>query len=574
MKNFFKKIIPVLLTALILVSIVWYCFIYDRNFTRDMLLGQARYNSTDGNPYLASWFYDRAYELSDQDDDVAIELANQFRKEGNFTKAEYTLTHAIADQPTAKLYQELCKVYVAQDKLLDAVNLLDNIPHAAIKAELDALRPNAPTIAPEPGFYTEYITVTLDVENGSVHYSTDAEYPSTKNISPEDGFVLPAGESSLRAITVSKNGLVSSVASANYTVGGVIEQVSFTDVVVDTAIRQMIMAHQDDILYSNMLWEITSFTVPEGAMNLHDLALLPYLQELIIDGQTFDSVDFLASLSNLKTLVLTDCRFPANELEIIGGLPALQNLTLSGCSLSTLSGLENARNLNKLDLSNNTVRNLEPLATLTELRELDLSHNAATNLSALSNLTNLETLNVAYNALTDVAPLDSCQNLVSLIANNNQISTLEGIAQLTNLTTLNLYKNSLTTVSDLANCTALVELEIGSNSIDNISALSSLTALEVFSFASNQVTSLPSWGENCKLRSIDGSYNQIKSLSPLKNMHTLTHVFMDYNQITSVDVIASCYNLVQVNVYGNAIESVDSLKEHEIIVNWDPTLAN
>lgn len=573
MKNFFKKIIPVLLTLLILVSIAWYCFIYDRTFTRDMLLSQARYNSTDGNPYLASWFYDRAYELSDQDDDVAIELANQFRNAGNYTKAEYTLSRAIADQPTAQLYQALCKVYVEKDKLLDAVNLLDNIPDAAIKAELDALRPAAPSVSPEPGFYSEYVTVELKSDDGKIYYSTDVEYPSTEDAAFEEGFKLPAGESSLRAITVAPNGLVSTVASASFTVGGVIEEVTFNDAVVDATIRQMIMAHEDDTLYSNMLWEITSFTVPEGAMNLHDLALLPYLQELIIDGQTFDSVDFLASLSNLRTLVLTDCRFPANELEIIAGLPMLENLTMSNCSLSTLSGLENARNLIKLDLHNNTIRNLAPLSTLTALRELDLSHNAVTNLSALSNLSNLEALNVSYNILTDVAPLDTCQRITTLIANNNQISTLEGIAQLTGLTNLNLYKNALTEISDLANCTELVELEIGNNSIEDISVLSNISSLEVLSFASNQVTNLPNWGEDAKLRSIDGSYNQIQSLSPLRNMHTLTHIFMDYNQITSVDAIANCYNLVQVNVYGNEIESVDALKEHEIIVNWDPTAA-
>ena len=38
MKKFFKIIVPILLTAFILFSIFWYCFIYDRNFTRDMLL--------------------------------------------------------------------------------------------------------------------------------------------------------------------------------------------------------------------------------------------------------------------------------------------------------------------------------------------------------------------------------------------------------------------------------------------------------------------------------------------------------------------------------------------------------
>ena len=56
-------------------------------------------------------------------------------------------------------------------------------------------------------------------------------------------------------------------------------------------------------------------------------------------------------------------------------------------------------------------------------------------------------------------------------------------------------------------------------------------------------------------------------------MHNLTHILMDYNKLTSIDPIADCYNLVQINVYGNAIANVDALKEREIIVNWDPTLA-
>ena len=41
MKKLFQIIIPFLLAALILASLFWYCFIYDRNFTRDMLRGLA-----------------------------------------------------------------------------------------------------------------------------------------------------------------------------------------------------------------------------------------------------------------------------------------------------------------------------------------------------------------------------------------------------------------------------------------------------------------------------------------------------------------------------------------------------
>ena len=573
MKNLFKKVLPVLLVLLILASIVWYCFIYDRNFTRDMLLGQARYHSTDGNPILSSWFYNTAYELSDQDENVAIELANQFRSAGNYTKAEYTLAHAIADGADADLYIALCKTYVEQDKLLDAVNMLDSIPDPAIKAELDALRPAAPGAEPVPGFYNEYIPVTLTAAEGNIYFSTDKEYPSNADAPYTEPFTLPAGVTDIRAVTVADNGLVSPLASFSYTVNGVIEEVSFTDQVIDTYVRQLIGVDADEVLYTSMLWDITSFTVPEGAMNLQDIAKIPYLKELIIQDYTFDSIDFLAALSGLENLSLTGCRFPAKELDIIGGLPNLKKLTLHDCGLSTLSGLESARGLTDLNLSENTVRNLEPLASLQELQNLVLSQNALTNLTALSGLSKLRTLDVSYNVLTSLAPISTCAELNTLMANNNQLTRLEGVDSLPLLEKLYLQKNSLSDVSILSSCTNLVDLDISSNSISDISALHTLTNLELFAFSSNQVTSLPAWPDGSKLRSIDGSYNQVDSLNALKNMHSLTHVFMDYNALTSVDAIANCFNLVQVNVYGNAIENVDALKSHDIIVNWDPTAA-
>ena len=573
MKNLFKKVLPVLLVLLILVSIVWYCFIYDRNFTRDLLLGQARYHSTGGNPVLASWFYNTAYELSDQDEHVAIELANQFRAAGNYTKAEYTLTHAIADGGDSELYVALCKTYVEKDKLLDAVNMLDSIADPVIKAELDAMRPAAPVAEPAPGFYSEYIPVTLSANDGTVYYSTDIEYPSTEDAPYTEPFTLPAGETVIRAVTVSSNGLVSPLATFTYTVNGVIEEVSFTDQVIDTYVRQLISADEDDTLFTNMLWDITSFTVPEGAMNLQELSKLPYLQELIIQDYTFDSVSFLAGLSKLETLSLSGCRFPAKELEIIAGLPALKQLTMNDCGLSTISGLENAQGLVSLDMSENTIRNLEPLSALMNLQSINLTSNAVTNLSALSSLANLETLDVSYNALSSLSPIATCRNLKNLLANNNTIVNLDALDNLPSLEKLDVHKNSLTDISVLNACTALVELDIGSNSIEDISALDTLVNLEIFTFSSNRIAQLPSWPDGCKLRSIDGSYNQVESLSPLKNMHSLTHVFMDYNALTSVDTIADCYNLVQVNVYGNEIENVDALKERDIIVNWDPTAA-
>ena len=537
-----------------------------------MLLSQARYLSTNGKPSTASWFYDRAYDLSGEDENVAIELANQFKAAGNFTKAEYTLSSAIADGGDVNVYIALCKTYVQEDKLLDAVNMLDNVNDAAIKAELDALRPAAPAVTPEPGFYNEYIQVSLSGE-GTIYYTTDIEYPSTGDAPYSEPITLPAGETVIRAVSVSSDGLVSPLVTYKFTVGGVIEEVSFTDSVIEASVREILSMDADNVLFTNDLWNITSYTIPEGAMNLQDIEKLPYLKSLTVSGQTLDTVSFLAALSHLEELNITDCRFSSSELEIIAALPALKHLTMSDCSISTVAGLENARNLETLNLSNNTIRNLSPLASMANLKTLDLDHNAVTDLTNLSVLNNLESLDISYNSIVSLDPLTSCVNLQQLDASHNRITAVDPVGSLSGLNVLNLSSNSITDISPLAGCPALVELDISKNTVSDLSSLSVLTNLEIFNFANNQATALPDWGEESRLRSIDGSYNRIENISGLSKLQYLTHIFMDYNALTSIDAIADCFSLVQINVYGNEIENVDALKEHEIIVNWDPTAA-
>ena len=571
MKHALRRIVPVLLALLIIASVLWYCFVYDRDFTRDMLLGQARYHSTHGNPQLSSWFYDLAYKHSGQDEIVAIELANQFKAEGNYTKAEYTLSNAIADGGTVDLYIALCKTYVEQDKLLDAVNMLDSVSDASIKAQLEAMRPQAPTADPEPGFYSEYISVDIQTSEGTLYCTTDGEYPSTEEDAYSEPIALPAGETTIYAVCVADNGLVSPVSVLGYTVGGVIEEVVFEDFAVEQAIREALEVDADTVLYTNDLWTITSFTAPAGAGTYNDLTKLTYLESLSVEGQSFDTLRFLSSLTYLKELNLTDCKFPSEELGIIAALPALNSLTLSDCNLSTAAGLENAQNVTYLDLSNNTIRNLEPLSSMLNLQEVNLKHNAMTSLTALGALTNLTKLDVSYNSLTSIAPIATCVKLSYLEAGNNSLTNLGAVDNLPALTHLGVSNNKLTEVDILAGCTGLTELSIASNDITDISALSTLVNLEVFDFSYNEVSSLPQWPDGCALRTIDGSYNALESISGLKNMQDLSYVYMDYNQITSVEDLASCYNLVMVNVYGNEVGSVDALTEHNIIVNYDPT---
>lgn len=570
MKKTIRFLVPLLLALMILGSIVWYLFDYDRTFTRDTLLSQARYNDLHGNSRLSSWFYNMAYGFSGHDENVAVELANQYKARGNFTKAEYTLTSAINNDASAELYENLCKTYVQQDKLLDAVRMLDNVTDPTIRASLDADRPTAPAPDYSAGYYSKYMDIHLTSSpNTTIYYTTNGEYPSVKGEVYNGSISLPAGETTIYAISVDKQGLVSPITVLGYTITGVIEKVTFMDPTMESAIREAIGIGAEKAVYTNDLWNITEFTVPDGVKNYEDLGKMPYLAKLSILDQRMSTLTPLSALTSLTELDLSGCSFPVEDMPILAALPSLTHLTMANCGLSTIAGLAGTQKLTYLDLNNNTVRNLDVLESMTGLTELYLQHNAVRELNSLAPLSNLTRLNISYNAVPSLSPLRSNAKLTWLEADNNQLTTLDGVNP--GILHLSANSNSLTGVNTLAGCTELRDLSIASNQIADISSLNTLTKLENFNFSSNHVEALPAWPEGTTLKTIDGSYNQLTSIDELEGMDELTHVYMDYNLLTEIDALAENFCLVQVNVFGNEIEDVSALREHDIIVNYDPT---
>lgn len=570
MKKFLQFVVPVLLAALIVASIGWYLFIFDRNFTRDTLLKQARFYDLNGSSRISAWFYDMAYSFSGRDENVAIELANQYKESGNYTKAELTLTNAIYAGATPELYTALSKTYVEQDKLMDAVALLANIPHAGIKAQLEAERPKMPTVDKAPGFYNQYIRVRLQ-SDGAIYYDMQGEFPSIAGSAYTSPIALSAGESAICCIAVNADGLVSPAVLFNYTIAGVIEPAVFTDADMEAAIREMLGYSAEKTIYTDALWKITDFTLPETVTKLDDLALMPFLEKLSIHGKDLPDLIGLSGLSKLQTLEIRNSHFPAADLAYVARLPELKELTIADCSLSTISELNGADGLTYLNLSGNTLRNLEVLSPMTELTELHLQNNAIAGLDALSTLSKLETLDISHNAVSSLAPLSSCVNLKWLDVSYNTITSVDGLSTLSQLGALSLNHNSLTDISPLANCSNLKELSFSNNSIGSLDPLVSLPGLEVLDFSYNLIEALPEWSNGSALRIVEGSYNSVEDLTPFGSISSLSYLSMEYNAITDVDCLEGCINLVQLNVYGNAIPDVSALTSHDVIVNYDPT---
>ncbi len=571
MKRAIKMIVPILLSILILLSIGWYLFEYDPDFTRDMLLNQARYLESQGKHSSAVWFYDLAYHQSENNDQVAIELAEQFKSIGNYTKAESTLSKAIQDGGSLELYIALCKTFVEQDKLLDAVQMLEMVNNKAIKAELDALRPQAPTASLESGTYHKYLSVSLSSTSGKLYCSTDSQYPSLLTDGYTGPISLSKGDNTIFALCVDEQGLVSPPAVFTYHISDVVEIVTFADSAVEEAVRQQAGIQDGRIIYSKDLWTLKEFTLPSNAATCQDLIWLPNLEQLTIEGNVIDDLSPIQNMVRLQKLYIKDSVISGKDVECIGQLNNLTHLQLSGCNLTTIAGLSKAVTLEYLDLSNNSIRDVTILEGMTKLNNLNLSKNALVSLEALGSIASLRTLDVSYNSLVTTAPLANLTELTYLSISGNSLKLLDGIAALTKLQRFFAAENDLVDIQVLEGCTELVELDVSNNTLLNISVVSKFAKLERLFFAHNEVSKLPVFATGCPLVTIDGSYNQLSSLEALQGMEMLQYVFMDYNtDIRSVTPLKNCMALVIVNVYKTKVTTVDFLRERGVTVNYSP----
>lgn len=571
MRHFLKKLIPLLLTLGILFSVGWYFLVYDTTLTRDLLLRQAQKFEQDGNTTAAVWLYNLAYLQSGGDDTVAIELSEQFKAIGNYSQAEATLNRAIQDGGSVDVYIALCKTYVEQNKLRDAVAMLDKVGNKQIKEQLDAMRPEAPTASAKSGPYTQYLQVSFSGSNGTIYLSTDNDYPSMLTDAYATPLTLTAGETVVYAVTVAENGLVSPLAKYNYIIQNVVEEVFFTDGYIEASLRKQLQIPENRPIYSEMLWSVEQFTVPELAESCEDLKWLVNLESLTIEKAIFTDFSPLANLVNLRTLKVTETPIKNSDLAFLSGMKHLQSLTLSGCAISTIAELDALEEITYLDLSNNTIRNISSLSAMTMLEYLDLSNNALISLQALEKLTNLKTLDVSYNFLSSTSHVASLTALQELDVSSNNLMILEGIGSLTALRHFSAAYNNLIDVDILKSCILLQTLDVSHNTLLNIQVISGLVQLEELDFSYNEVSKLPEFNTNCALRIIRGEYNMLTSLDRLSGLRNLTHIYMDYNSnIANINSLRYCDALQVVHVYGTKVTDISTLADKGIMVHYTP----
>ena len=551
MKHALKIILPIILILALIIGACCFFLIARRDLTESIFVYWGEHFYEAGRYSRAVSFYKAAMHFAPKDADLAIRLADAYKKSGNYTKAEYTLVSAITQIPdSVQLYVALSKTYVEQDKLLDAETMLGRITNDAVRTQIDALRPAAPVIEPESGNYSEYIDVTVTGASGTVYAVCNSDFPASEQDVYTGPISLEAGESKIVALSVAENGLVSDAVYAGYTVGNVVEEVKLADAGMDAYVRELLGKTAGSAIMSDELWAVEELDLPDTVASLEDLPYFTGLHSLSLHHGTGLDLSVLSRLPTLRTLDLSGCTLSTAVMNTIVTLSELTSLNLSGCAVAEIDALIGLQKLETLDLSNNTVSDLTALSALLALRELNLTNNPITSLSNLKNCTELETLYAGQCAITRIA----------------------GLADHTKLKTLVLSGNKITDISALAGCTAIETLDLSGNSISDISVVSGFKKLVDLNVSSNQITDLPHFDADTPLWHVDISHNQIESLAGLEGNLAVNFINADYNRVKSVAKLESCIMLVRMNLWDNPVDAdeVKQLQDIGILINYNP----
>ena len=556
MKYILKIFLIVLLVVAIIGAACWFFLVQRPDLTMSVFAHWGDYFYDVGRYNRAVSLYETACKLSPENANLPVRLAQAYINSGNYTKAEYTLVSAITNNPeSVQLYVALSKTYIEQDKILDAEQMLDRITSADVKAQIDALRPNAPVLSPESGYYSEYIDVAVTATGGTAYLAVNQDYPSIETDAYEAPVTLEAGDSKVVVVTVAENGLVSDAVYGGYTIGSVVEEVKLSDSALDGYVRELLGKTASDTIMSDELWEIEELTLPEGVQDISDLTRFAGLKTLTIQNATGLDLSVLPQLTTLQSLDLSGTTLPTSTLDAIGTLPELKKLVLQSCAVTAINPLVGLSNLEYLDLTNNSVSDLTAITALEHLKDLYLTNNPVKSITYLNSCLELERLHIENCGVSRLSSLAGNTSLQELYASNNEISD----------------------ISVLSDCVSLSVLDISDNQVKDVSVIANLPELTYFLASHNQIESLPAFDmANCKLVRINVNNNQLTDLSPLKGLPALNYIFADYNQISDISGLEDCPLLTQLNLFDNPVNEaqVKALQEIGRIVNYTPGYVN
>ena len=273
---------------------------------------------------------------------------------------------------------------------------------------------------------------------------------------------------------------------------------------------------------------------------------------------------------NLRAAIAEALGKGSNALITAGEMERLEKLFANGKDIQDLTGLQFAKNLDRLDLGwwegGNQVSDLSPIAGLIGLRELGLTDNPVSDLSPLAGLINLERLLFSGTDVSDLSPLAGLTNLVDLYFHGVNVSDLSPLAGLINLELIHSWQIPVSDLSPLARLTKLQHIYLPGAEISDLTPLASLTSLkELYLGHNNDISDISPLAGLTELNRLALNTNNISDIAPLAGLTQLEWLHVGFNDVSDVSPLAGLTNLKSLEVQHNEISDIsplDGLREN------------
>ena len=328
-------------------------------------------------------------------------------------------------------------------------------------------------------------------------------------------------------------------------------------------------------------------------------------------------------MKNQTKLVINDANI--DNLQDLVFFPNLIELDLGGeCSqITTMDGIENCTQLEKLYINSETNKNymairglsklktfyrsggndfnniIDALKFLSNIEEVSIIHQKnIVSMKRISELGNLKTLFLTHNGIKKIEGLENKSNIINLNLDNNEISKIEGLENLLKLKIIYLGYNKISDITPLSANTSLMNIKLLANpdidgnienyseeqknklneigkildrggqislDIDKLKLFTNYTKLDL---TGQNLTTLEAVEGLTKLEKLILRDNKItledeKSQNILESMSILNSLDLSKNKISSISAINNLHNLKQVELTGNDVD----LKEIEDIIS-------
>ena len=281
------------------------------------------------------------------------------------------------------------------------------------------------------------------------------------------------------------------------------------------------------------------------------------LIELNANNRSISDLTGLETATNLEVLRLNHNLIA--DISPLAGLIRLREIELEDNTISDISPLSGLINLEGLHISHNLISDISPVAGLINLRGVNFGHNIVTDWSGLAGLIKLEVIVMSHNPVADLSPLTGLINLNGFHSWGTPILSLAPLTESPKMRVINICGGEISDLSPLEGLTSLKELYLPGNKVDDISPLASLTGLTRLSLENNEISDVSPLEKLSGLTWIDLHGNTISDVSPLASLLSLTWLDLSNNAVSDVSPLASSLSLTWLGLTDNAITDITSL---------------